>query len=390
MKKYSHPFAQAGFTLVEMMVAIVIGIFMVLALIALLINVNRNNSEMSKTGMMIESGRFAMQLLEADISHAGYWGGFVPHFDDLTLKTVPGDVPTAVPDPCKTFINWTAADQTNLIGIAVQGYEIPAPVPSPTLSVCATRVTSPKPNTDVLFVRHAATCVPGVDGCAAASAGELMFQTGRCGDVLGGAPYVLAPYDADPTTTPHTLQNRNCTTTAELRRFVSNLYYVRNYANSVGDGIPTLMRSTFVPVGFANELKHDAAQALVEGVEGFRVEYGVDNVSDSGAAVNLGQAVVWADPANKVSPTNRGDGVPDGNYVRCTAAAPCSAGQLTNVVAVKIYLLLRSDKETPGYLDTKTYHIGGTTAGPFNDRFKRHLFVQTVRLNNVSSRRETP
>ena len=47
MKKYSHPFAQAGFTLVEMMVAIVIGIFMVLALIALLINVNRNNSEMS-------------------------------------------------------------------------------------------------------------------------------------------------------------------------------------------------------------------------------------------------------------------------------------------------------------------------------------------------------
>jgi len=389
MKKVKRCGFQAGFTLVELMVAMVIGIFMVLALIVLLTNVNRNNGEMSKTGLMIENGRFAMYLLESDIAHAGFWGGFVPKFDDLTVTIVPGDKPTAVPDPCKTYSTWTAADQDNLIGIGVQGYEIPATVPSPTLPVCASVVTNPKANTDVLFVRNAensSACVPGVASCPEPDVGDLMFQVGRCGDVAAPTPYVLAPYN--DTASVHTLQQRDCTTTAELRRFVSTLYYIRNYSVTAGDNIPTLMRSSF---GLSSgELKHKSAEALVEGVEGFRVEYGVDNISDSGDAVNLSQAIVWENSETKTSPTNRGDGTPDGNYIRCTAAVPCTADQLVNVVAVKIYILLRSDRTTAGYQDTKTYHLGSTTMGPFNDGYKRYLLTQTVRLNNVSSRRETP
>jgi type IV pilus assembly protein PilW len=61
-----------------------------------------------------------------------------------------------------------------------------------------------------------------------------------------------------------------------------------------------------------------------------------------------------------------------------------------NVVAVKLYVLVRSDVVTPGYTDEKTYNLGSTTLGPFKDGFKRHLFTQTIRLVNVSSRRETP
>lgn len=391
MRKLTRHRSQSGFTLVELMVAIVIGIFMTLALIALLINVNRNNAEMNKTGLAIENGRFAIHLLQADIAHAGYWGGFVPNFDDLTLTAAPGDVPGAVPDPCKDYIDWTAADRTDLVGIAIQGYEIPSPVPSPTLSVCASRVISPKANTDVLFVRHVETCVPGVDGCPTAKPNELMFQVGRCGDVLAGAPYLMAQYDN--ALSELTLQARNCATAAEIRRFVSNLYYVRNFSVTAGDGISTLMRSSFGLVG--SSLEHKSAEALVEGVEGFRVEYGIDSLSDSGALVDLGAVIDWAPPASptsppKTSPLNRGDGVPDGNYIRCTTATPCTAAQLVNAVAAKIYVLVRSEKPTPGYQDTKTYHLGSTTLGPFNDGYKRHLFTQTVRLNNIASRRETP
>lgn len=394
MNKLNRRISQTGFTLVELMVAMVIGIFMVLALIALLINVNRNNSEMSKTSLVIENGRFAMYLLEADVAHAGYWGGFVPNFDDLTVTTVPGDVPTAVPNPCKAYIDWTAADRVSLIGIGVQGYEIPAVVPSPALSVCASgsgaanRIASPKASTDVLVVRHAETCVPGVGECPTAKPEELMFQVDRCGETVSGTPYVLAPYTVDPTLSGLTKQGRDCATPAELRRFVSTLYYVRNFANTAGDGIPTLMRSSFGVVSAVPG--HKSTEALVEGVEGFRVEYGIDNLSDSGAAVNLAQAITWANPASKTSPTNRGDGAPDGNYIRCTTATPCTAAQLVNVVAVRIHVLVRSEKQTPGYQDTKTYHLGSTPLGPFNDGYKRHLFTQTVRLTNVSSRRETP
>ena len=61
---------QPGFTLVELMISMVIGLFIVLALLTLLINVNRNNSELTKTNRVIENGRFALQLLETDVSHA--------------------------------------------------------------------------------------------------------------------------------------------------------------------------------------------------------------------------------------------------------------------------------------------------------------------------------
>jgi type IV pilus assembly protein PilW len=35
--------------------------------------------------------------------------------------------------------------------------------------------------------------------------------------------------------------------------------------------------------------------------------------------------------------------------------------------------------------------LGSAAAvGPFNDGYKRHLFTQTIRLTNISMRRETP
>ncbi len=386
----ARPLPQAGFTLIELMVSMAIGLLIVLALITLLINVNRNNSEMSKTNRVIENGRFALQLLQADISHAGYWGGYVPQFDDLTAAAAPTDVP-AVPDPCLSYTTpWSAAHKTNLVGIVVQGYEIPAVVPSPTLSVCANRVTSPKGKTDVLFVRHAETCVPGVGGCPAITAGDVYFQIARCGSTTPDPAYVL---DSDAAL--FTLKNRDCASTAERRKFVSNLYYIRNYSVKAGDGIPTLMRSEFGLRKDEDDVyrpQHKPAEALIEGIEGFRVEYGIDDFSDSGEAVNFTLGVDWFDKTNLTSPRNRGDGIPDGNYIRCTTAGvePCTAAQLVNVVAVKLYVLVRSEQKTPGYTDSKTYNLGSTSLGPFNDAYKRHLFTQTIRLTNVSSRRETP
>jgi type IV pilus assembly protein PilW len=398
---------QTGFTLVELMVSMVLGLFIVLALVTLLINVNRNNGEMSKTNRVIENGRFALQLLEADVSHAGYWGGFLPQYDDLSLTSVPSDAPDRVPDPCATYstTTWNATPSTltggtvsyvsDLIGVPVQAYEIPSVVPSPTLSVCATRVVSPQASTDVLFVRHLDTesCTAGAGGCPA-TAGELYFQMNQCQDSTSPG-YSTTTYVFGSVTSAFTLYGASCTpalpaagastgTHAELRKYVSNLYYVRNYSVTAGDGIPTLVRSQF------SGGQYQAEQALIEGVQGFRVELGVDSLSATGAAVNYAQAVSFPNPAKLITPSNRGDGYPDGTYVHCTTATPCTVSQLTNAVVVKLYVLVRSPDATVGYTDTKTYNLGSTTLGPFNDSYKRHLFVQTVRLTNVSMRRETP
>ncbi len=393
--------AQQGFTLVELMISLVLGLLIILALLTMLININRNNSELTGVNRLIENGRFSLQLLETDVSHAGYWGGHVPAFDDLTgsTTTAPVDVPTAVPDPCLTFssVNWTDEYKNNLVGIAVQGTDIPATVPSPTTPFCSGIVTNPQPSTDVLVVRHLEPCLPGsgTDDCSdtrATASPHLYLQTSQCDS--DASAYVL-------NTSTFTLKAGDCTTDAPVRRFSSSIYYVRNYANSAGDNLPTLMRARFGVSNTAvagNPPEYLPAQALVEGVEGFRVEYGLDNKSDTGAAIDLAALsapIDWASASVLNTPTNRGNGLPDA-YVRCSQAAPCTADQLVNVTAVKLYVLVRAEKTSPGHTDGKKYCLASVCTdpadymGPFNDGYKRHLFTQTIRLTNVATRRETP
>lgn len=455
-----------GFTLIELMISITISFFIMIALIAILVNTSRTNTEMAKANSQIENGRFAAHLLQNDLVLAGFWGTYVPQFDNITLTTIPTDAPTAVPDPCLAYTvpNWTTAYKSNLLGVAVQ------PVPS---GNCTAILTDQQNHTDAIVVRHAETCIPGSGNCAANTAGALYFQSSLCSKAAqigstattikldanssavddsytgtirilsgtgSGQSRTISSYNgatkvltvtAAWTTTPDsssnysfdtvdylldtaslTLGQKDCTTTASLRKFVSNIYYIRNYSVTAGDGIPTLMRSQFDLV--SGVLQHQPPVALIEGIEGFRVEYGIDHLSDSGADVDYTAAVTWASPTNQVSPTNRGDGNADGAYVRCppatataistaTASSPaatvCTAApttaaekliNLTNAVEVKLYLLARSKETSPGHTDTKTYSLGSTTLGPFNDGFQRHVFSTTVRLTNVSGRRETP
>lgn len=385
----------SGFTLIELMIAIVISLMMLVALVALLLNINRNNTEMAKTSSQIENGRFATQVLQSGIMQAGFWGHYAPQFADPTMETAPTDVPTAIPDPCLAYgaVNWNAAYITNLLGIPVDALDA-AP------GTCADVVANKKADTDVLVVRHAETCVSGVGSCTAPTAGQLYFQSSLCENEINAD--LRWAVDNNPANL--TLKNRGCTgtppaatvgTVADVRKFVSNIYYIRDYASTVGDGIPTLVRSRFELAD--GTLKHQAAEALIEGIEDLRVELGIDNISDNGTdtindpdpANRYDAAVTWLDPANRISPINRGDGNPD-SFVRCTTGSPCTAAQLTNVVAVKLYLLARTRDTTAGYTDTKTYTLGPTALPAFGDGYKRHVFSNTVRLTNISGRRETP
>lgn len=455
--------------MIELLVAMAISLVILLALVNLYVNISRSNDEMAKTNSLIENGRFALQILENDLMHAGYWGGRLPAFDDLASTTVPGDVPAALPNPCEVFANWDSTYRLGLLGIAVQ--------PNDTLPSGAGCV-SPVPlraGTDTLTVRHLETCVPGSPNCEAAVAGKLYFQASTCGAeanagtaqsgaastiVLGsnavntqdayvgvmlhlvsgqgaGQYRTISSYNGGNKTatvsTPWTtvpdgttryameyalstsafpLHKRDCVGTgtpatlpitagalAEQRLFISNLYYVANltHPDRPTELVPTLMRARLDVSGGLPA--HRAPVALIEGIEALRVEVGIDDVSETGAAVNFTQPVNWADPTTKRTPTNRGDGVPD-RYVRCTTAAPCNVAALMNVVSVKLFVLARSRDTSPGYVDQKRYCVGSPqadgscaaadTINPSNDGYKRHVFSTSVRLINVSGRRETP
>jgi type IV pilus assembly protein PilW len=385
---------QGGFSLIELMVAATIGLVIVAALVAVFVNSSRSNRELARANGMIESGRLALQVLENDVVHGGFWGSFVPQFDDQTLAppAIPNDVPAAVPDPCLAYSpsNWNDTYKTELLGIPVQAYETPP-------SSCAAVVTDQEAGTDVLVTRHADTCVPGqttgAGTCDAAVNGMLYFQGSRCWATTETIRYRFGAYGTDP----FDLHERDCTTIAELRRFVSHIYYVRNYAVDPGDSIPTLVRSEFGP-GAA--LGHQAAVPMVEGIQAFRVELGVDNRSKAyagfptGKPVDYTDEIRWVPVDERTNPTNRGDGAPDGDFVHCTDAVPCNVAQLMNVTTVKLWVLARSREESPDYVDTKKYLLSSNPSdpllGPYNDHFKRHLFVVSVRLPNVAGRRETP
>ena len=396
----SATLVQRGFTLVELMIAMTLGLLLLGVLLLVFLSVSRTNTEMTKTNGLIENGRFAINLLQEDIAHGGYWGGYVPNFDNLISSAVPADAPSATaPDPCLAFstANWTTAYKTSLLGIPAQSYDV---VPAG----CTTLITDKAANTDVLVIRHANLCAVGATSCEVLNNGKVYFQASFCeAETTATIP---VRYELGNTAANFTLKKRGCTgtppgtvgTLTDKYKFVSNIYYIRTYAVSSGDGIPTLVRSTFDLTGTTPAF--GTPVALIEGIEGFKVEMGLDNKGRCNTTNNYTTAVAFVRPstcavdsvvtANNTLPSNRGDGVPEFPFVRCTTSAGCTGTQLTDLVAVKIYVLTRSKETAPGYVDSKSYALGSTTLGPFTDGYKRHVFTNTVRLNNISGRRETP
>lgn len=372
------PRAVAGFTLIELMVGMTLGLVLGLAMLLVFNNISRSTTEMAQMSDQVEGGRFSVSLMANDVQLAGFWGSYTPDFDNLSYTGTPADAPSSIPDPCLAYSgsNWNAAYVAGLIGIGVQALDA-AP------GTCSSLLADRKANTDVLVVRHAESCVTGTGNCDANVTGRLYFQESRCSTQMTSTPYVLG------TTGHDTMTRRDCTTAVnEKRRFISNIYYVRTWSNTQGDGIPALVRAAFDLAG--STLSHSSTVALVEGVEFLKVELGIDSLSDSGGAVDYSAPIAWADAVTKTSPTNRGDGIPDGTYVRCTTAAPCTAAQLSNVVSVKLGVLMRNTQRSGNYTDGKTYTLGSSTLGPFNDGYKRHAYTTLARLPTVAGRRETP
>ncbi|HMS04830.1 MAG TPA: PilW family protein [Burkholderiaceae bacterium] len=380
-----------GVTLIEFMIGIAIGLIVTLALMAVFLNVSRSSAELIRVNQQVENGRAALQILEQEVVHVGYWGSFVPDYDNLTLGSIPGDTPTALPDICTPF-PWTAAQMRNIAGIPAQSLDAPP-------ASCTTLMANRQANTDILSLVHAETCLPGVGNCAAEVTNALYVEMPMCGSAGISNSLAMSTMTLPLTLTGTTPDWRSSTTADGLetrvdcsravnkkRKLVAAVYFVRSFANGSGDGLPTLMRSRMEGT---STIAFQPPEALVEGIEGFRVEWGIDSLSEAGSAVDYGTAVDWTDATRTVN-RNRGDGVADGDFVRCTTAVPCTVAQMTNAVAARIWVLARAPEPTPGYTDAKTYSLGSSTMGPFNDAFKRHVYSSVVTLRNVSDRRQTP
>lgn len=66
--------AQSGFSLVELLVALLIGLFLAGAVSAVFLLTNRSFADMQRLSQMGDGGRFAMELISYDLRHHGFMG----------------------------------------------------------------------------------------------------------------------------------------------------------------------------------------------------------------------------------------------------------------------------------------------------------------------------
>ena len=62
-----------GFSLVELLVSLAIGLLIVSGLTVLFVNSSQSGSELDKSVRQIESGRYAMEVMSDDIRLAGFY-----------------------------------------------------------------------------------------------------------------------------------------------------------------------------------------------------------------------------------------------------------------------------------------------------------------------------
>lgn len=328
-------FSQMGFSLVELMVSIAIGLLLLAALTTLFVGQSKSRDELDKANRMIDNGRYALDVLSDSLSIAGFYG---------ELDPVAITVPTTLPNPCSNAATAISA----ALPFHVQGYD--AANTTSTISSIPTCIpTTIKAGSDILVIRRADTISIATTAVATDATYlqvSLCIPEGTTGNV-----YKLAKAPAT-----YNLSKKNCTGAntgpfADLRRFLVQIYFIDSN-NVAGDGIPTLKMAEL------STTNNFVITPLVEGIEYMQIDYGIDN---------------------------NNDGSPDGLYVSC---ASCTTAEWSHVVAVKINLISRNLATTNNYTDSYTYNLG--SAGPVTpgNAYKRHAYTQVIRLNNPAGRKE--
>jgi type IV pilus assembly protein PilW len=375
--------AARGFSLLELMTSITIGLLILAGLSSVFVNSSNANREMRSSAEQIENGRYAIEFLTQDVRHAGYFGELA------ALPAVPGSAPDSCAAPAAGAVSDTA---NSALALPVQ-YVSAASIPAG----CAALLPAAnlQAGSDIVVVRRADTTMLPVTGAASATvtantvylqttgdAAEIQYgvagmmnstQNATLGAVANSATMVRRDFTVAATGTPPQFP----IIAAAIRQYRTHIYFVApcsvpNGGGSVCTGgadddgrpIPTLKR---LEMGAGGAF---AIVPIVEGIEAIRVEYGVDS------------APATADPGTGLI----GDGLPDS-----FTNAP-SVADMGNTVTVRIYVLARNSAPTPGYVDDKTYALGTFTFTPAAavQSYKRHVYGAETRVANQSGRREIP
>ena len=328
----------SGFSLIELMIAVTLGLIILAALTTFLVQTSDNRREMDRNTRQIENGRYAIDTLREDLTLAGFYSDTAPLVTPAWQKN----------DVCPPNL---AA-----FGFQADPYNAPIPVFGYALGVGAptTCLQNLIPGNDIVAVRRFST-ESVTPAQALLNLDRWYLQNTQCASQIEAAPTQHFVVAAGGGPFPKLMVTCLGTDFAPVWRLREQVYYLRNCSvcSPAPDGVPTLWRAELDPLG-TNTMKH---YPMVEGIEALRVDYGVDNT---------------------------GDGLPD-----LWTRDPGAVGNWANVTAVKVYILSRNLEQSPSWTDNKTYNLGlwGDTT-PTNDKYKRHVYSALITLPNRSGPRE--
>jgi len=331
-----------GTGLVELMVAMVIGLFLVLGALTVYTQSRQGYRTVEATARVQERARYALEVLEADIRSANYWG--LNNWADSIGVDRSGDPPqatlqslddvAAVIDECN--VDWLL-DLREYIGGSDDSADA--------IADCPPAVGDFQAGSDVLVIRRAGH--QALAGAAALQADGLYLQTSR----IKGA--VFSPsQDGNPAVEAN-LPSGFLPRRSETRELAVIGYFVSD-ASTGNANQPSLRRKRLVN---GNTGASILDEEIMHGIEDLQVQFGLDTDANVDANADLF--------------VNPGD-------------AAIAAGA---IVAVRLWLRVRADEPDFSFFDAAEYRYASMAdAAVISDadrRFRRLLVQKTIQLPNT-------
>jgi type IV pilus assembly protein PilW len=320
------PNKQAGFTLIEIMITMLLSLVLGIAIVTVFVNNSHSFSQDDNVLRMQDDARYALQQLAFDLSMAGHYAEL------LSPANVVQDTSLAIGTDCGPAVvnNWTylttqPATGASLSLLAVDNATGAQLVANHSCFDGAEIL----PGTDVVSIKR----VAGAESGVFRNGGVYLRTNGTVG-LLYRSPLAGAP--AIPVALPRTEWE-----------YRPAIYYIRQFANAPGDNVPTLCRKVLAGGGPSM-----TTECIATGIENLQIEYGIDTSSD---------------------------GNPNA-YV----SAPTIA-EMQSVVSARIFLLARTTDIDTRYANQKTFSLSNSPDYSPADSFHRRVFSTTVAIQNIRS-----
>jgi len=322
---FRQKYTQTGFTLIELMIAMVLGLILTGALVAMLGQARKSFQQDERFASMQDEARYAMKEITNDVSMAGYIGAvLMPQLVDLNPALVIGDDCEDAGGNTFAFRMVDAATNTDTSLMAADNIAVAAAA----ADFSCLDSTELIAGTDIVAIKRLSGAVTTVP-----VAGDVIV---RYNEQDGGELFI------EPSTV-------SVVAPFEDRIYTPAIYFIRNYTDAIGDGIPSLCRKVLVGGGTVNM----ETECIARGVEDLQLEYGVDDNEDGSVDFYM------TDPTQ---------------------------AQLENTISARIYLLARTAEMDRSYQDNKTYSLSNADDYTPGDSFRRRVFSTTVGIANIRHR----